>query len=102
MNTVNFKVVTEQGKFDAGTVGGQWAWYLRKDKEDDYKWLTPEHYTSQVLEEGSYTISVQRLDVGEVVLGPMVSIEFTVDGVNTPEIVYIDIAQAVTANVVPQ
>jgi len=101
----NFNIKVQQGKFPAGTVGGKWRWWLVSEGASidpvDVKWTTLESYTSKAVDDGSYNISAQRLEIdGKTGLGPIVNTSFTVDdGVEPPTHVFIDVAGSIQVTI---
>ena len=101
----NFSVKVAQGKFEAGTVGGEWMWVLNDNgvgtpETRTTEWTTAEAYTSIDIEPGDYKITCQRLDEDSKGLGPLSSTGFTVeDGETPPEVVYIDVSDSVVVTI---
>ena len=102
MTQANFSIATKEAVFDAGTVGGQWAWALEETESlpgpaaaEAVTWLTDESFTSAEVQPGTtYKVSGSRVDVNKNQLGEAVSALFTTEEV--PEQVIIDVASTIS------
>ncbi len=102
-HTANFSIKTEQGKFEAGTVGGDWQWTLvalgAGIGAPETSWTTADSNSYQEVDEGEYKIAAQRLDADGNPLGPVSSTGFIVEGDTPPTEVYIDVAGSIQVSV---
>lgn len=90
----NFLIATQEAVFEAGTVGGDWAWSLSetdtlpgRTTKEAVVWTTVEPFTSREVEPGTtYRVTGVRIDPEKAQLGPSVSSVFTTEEV-PPEVV---------------
>jgi hypothetical protein len=95
MSIATFTMKSEQAKFPAGTVGGDWHWVLSDGEVIVKDWSTEAPFAeAEVVADTEYKISAQRMDPDKAPLGPVVSTSFSTD--KDPEDVFIDVASSIS------